>query len=212
MLRNLSQPVFAALLATAMVSLGLASTAQAGMVSIDFVDGAYSTVGTPNDPGGLGYFDTYTEDGFQFQVPGGNHVDGVFTGTPTPNGLLQWHEVGDNTSNNVITLSFGGAAFDLVSVTLDPNHDFGSNVVTVSSSAGTTDIGGASGLYNLNYLNVTSVTFDNVDDNSGFLSYLSQVVVNVDMAAVPEPSSMALLLTGAIGLAGYGWRRKRRAA
>ncbi len=30
--------------------------------------------------------------------------------------------------------------------------------------------------------------------------------------AVPEPSSVALLGIGALGLVGYGWRRRRRTA
>jgi hypothetical protein len=39
---------------------------------------------------------------------------------------------------------------------------------------------------------------------------------NVDftftVAAIPEPSSVVLLAIGCVGLGGYGWRRKRRAA
>lgn len=33
-----------------------------------------------------------------------------------------------------------------------------------------------------------------------------------ELAAVPEPSSLALLATGTFGLFGYGWRRKRKQA
>jgi len=36
--------------------------------------------------------------------------------------------------------------------------------------------------------------------------------LNLTTEVVPEPSSIVLLITGAIGLIGYGWRRKRKQA
>ena len=34
----------------------------------------------------------------------------------------------------------------------------------------------------------------------------------IALAAIPEPSSFAIMGLGLIGMAGYGWRRRRKAA
>ena len=50
------------------------------------------------------------------------------------------------------------------------------------------------------------------DDQGVFIATPDTLVVASTSAAIPEPASFTLLSVGAVGLLGYGWRRRRRAA
>jgi hypothetical protein len=56
-------------------------------------------------------------------------------------------------------------------------------------------------------LDVNSNNFVGVIDGNYMIR-----ATGVSLAAVPEPASLTLLATGALGLLGYGWRRRRQVA
>ena len=62
--------------------------------------------------------------------------------------------------------------------------------------------GQASGLDNL-LLNTPTI--------DGYLAYLQPTATAEELVVTPEPSTLALLAAGALGLLGYGWRRRRAA-
>jgi hypothetical protein len=190
-------------LAVALTVLLTAATAPAAV--IDFSSGAYTP---PSDT-------PYQEDGFSFDVPAGNHADcGPLFWIASP-GVYCWHNGGGNVVvQNPVTLSFGGAPFDLVSfdVAADP---FGQNpglpafTLEITSSAGSLMVdGNALGTVVLNWLGITSATFE-VNDDPACASdgcrhngVIDNVVVN---GRVPEPA-LALL---SLAVAGACLRRGR---
>jgi hypothetical protein len=54
-----------------------------------------------------------------------------------------------------------------------------------------------------------NVTSDPVNGQTGF-EEVKQVEFSTEVSVVPEPASLTIFGMGALGLAGYGWRRNRR--
>lgn len=178
----------------------LSLSSQSAALTIDFSSGTYSgaTVGI------------YTEKGFTLATPTGNHFDSDPGFLDEP--VLHFHEGSGNVVENIITLTFSGGAFDLMSFDLAPGGaDHGSLVenpamiVTCSDGTSVTTTAGA-GLasgqtISLLCSGITSVTFDIIST--------SNVVTDthLDNIVVPEPSAALLL---AIGLAGLQWKRLKR--
>jgi hypothetical protein len=188
---------------------GLAQSAESAVVSIDFTDGVYSKTGFPN-PGG-GYDDTYTEDGFQFITPNGNHFDSSLA-----SGYLHFHEGGDNTAENIVRLTFSGGLFDLSSITLrsgtpTPNS---ARIDLTSSSGAMATIGPAPGLVNITgFTNVTWVDF-NISSATFGDAVFENVTLNgapvTPTVGSPEPASFVLFGLGALGMATGAVRRRRK--
>ena len=109
------------------------------------------------------------------------------------------------------------AALDLDSVMVlsDPKGVFSTDATTFTHLAP----GATSGLDDL-FLNTSQVgEFSgqyqfNLSDEKDLSGHAGQqtLTLNVTAEVVPEPSTLALLAAGALGLLGYGWRRRRRDA
>jgi hypothetical protein len=190
-------------LAAVLVFLIAAATARAAV--IDFSSGAYTApLDTP-----------YQEDGFSFSVPAGNHTDCGGNVFPIQTQYC-WHNGGGNVVvQNPVTLSFGGAPFDLISFDVAADL-FGQNpllspfTLEINSSAGSLMVdGNALGTVVLNWLGITSATFEVNDDPSctadacRHSGMIDNVVVN---GRVPEPA-LALL---SIAISAACCRRLRR--
>jgi hypothetical protein len=191
------------------VWLGLSAPIHSAAVTVDFSSGVYTP---PLDA-------VYTEDGFMFSVPAGNHTDcgplGAAAFGITPFRVYCWHNGGGNSVvDNDVTLDFGGAAFDLISLDIvaDP---FGQNqalppfTVDFVSSAGVVTVAGQTpATINLNWTNITSVIMSINDDPTCTVDacrhdgVIDNVVLNnvPTITAIPEPATLALLSAGLVGL------------
>ena len=185
------------------VTAAIMLSSPSAALMIDFESGFYSIVN------GREY--QYTESGFTFTTPDGNHFDSGPNGLDRPH--LIFHEGANNVVINLITLTFAGGAFDLISFDLVPDstHETYPNrqnpAMTVHCSDGTTimtpnlpappetTVGTT---VDVGCTNITWVTFD--IKSGGNLVFLDNVVT-------PEPSTGGLL---AAGFAGLGWAGRRR--
>lgn len=192
-MRGLSRTLAGAALTLAM-AFGTVERAEAALLTIGFT--------------GIDYGTTYTESGFTFVV-NGTHTDAA--------NEISFHNGGANPVDTTLVITFGGAAFSVASFELLEAFDnatfLGSNGGTVTVAAGT-----APGIVQLGLQNVTSIVVSVFASGGGVADggiVFDNLVVDAAPAAaataVPEPTTLALLGAGLLGLAGTA-RRGRRAA
>lgn len=177
---------------TAVAGLVIAGTVQATPLSLDFNSGV--TTGNMS----------YLEDGFTFAVDStGNHFDNNWIGA------MGFHNgPGNSVNDNNLTLSFGGAAFDLLDI--DISNIYGDGTLELTGSNGSSFVSSALGLQSVNFYNVTSVSFSAIDSEPtrwGGASWNGITVDNVPTNSIPEPTSVALF---GLALAGFGLARKNK--
>ena len=191
-----------------LVSLSLVLVAsQASALTLDFSSGVYTNLGNAQ---------AYSESGYTFTTGLNDHFDSnTFPGNQILPGVpyLVFHESASNPTNNVVTLDFGGAAFDLLSFDLinepaifkfNPIINPQMNVVGSNGSSLVTPFGAApgfSGTVIAGLMGVTSVTFDIILNSTAAGNVLMDNV-SVRPSAVPLPSIALLFLSafGALGL------------
>ncbi len=196
---------------------GLAGVSARGDILLNFSDVPAGT---------LSVFNPYTSQGFSLTSSSGGFV---FNSPDTGNGSPQ--TVGNNPyyagSNGLaafapatITLAqSNGDPFSLLSIDLARNFAF--DPVPSVTFTGTLAAGGTVSetftvstpspplvfqTFNLTgFTGVTSVSWEQGAANQGVHQF-----GNIRLStAVPEPSALALLALGGVGLLGYGWRRQR---
>ncbi|MBH9577214.1 VPLPA-CTERM sorting domain-containing protein [Inhella proteolytica] len=181
------------------LALGCASLAPlAAPVTLDLTSGLDSNVAVANPS----LRDTYDEDGFRLQMAqAGNHFDRGFIGD------LGFHNGPTNLDDIGWTLSFGGAAFDLLGVDIAAFANEARSM-TLRGSNGQTLTLDQNGFQALAFHNVTAVHF-NIDQDGGIQTVgLNGLLIDtVPTLAVPEPASALLMLAGLGGLAALRRRR-----
>ena len=200
-------------LVAALTLLGLSALAHsAAVVNIEFTDGAYTP---PLDA-------VYTEDGFTFSVPDGNHTDtgplgaGAFGITPFL--VYGWHNGGGNAVvDNDVLLERGGAAFDLVS--LDTVDDiFGQNQVNPEpftidfiSSAGDMLMVDGNDIQTIGFgwTGITSVTMSVNDAPGCILDTCRHNALIDNVVLTPIPTALWLFGSGLLGLIGIARQREK---
>lgn len=165
-------------------------------ITLDFHSGTFSAQPGISFPGS--YNNVYQQSGFTVKtLDPFNHFDGT--------GSLGFHLGGDNKIGPVtVKTDFGGVSFDLLSLTIIQNP----GTLTFTSSTGTTMSLSGTGNFTFNWNNIASFT---IDTNSNDWSYLDDFQVQPGVAAVPEPSSIALVCTALPMGLGLAWKRRRNA-
>jgi len=177
----------------AVAGLTLAGAVQATPMNLDFTSGTY----TSNT--------SYSEDGFTLAVDStGNHFDQGWSGA------IGFHNGPANlVSDNNLTLSFGGAAFDFLDIDMSNFNNDGR--LELIGSDGSNFISSTLGLQSVSFYNVTSVSFSIRDRSETVFGGVSWNNITVDFGStgtsIPEPTSVALL---GLALAGIGFSRKKK--
>jgi len=185
---------------TAIAGLALTGAVHATPLTLDFTSGV--TVGTGNA------LTSYTEDGFTLVADlAGNHFDDNYGG-----GAMGFHNGLPNSSyNNDLTLSFDGNAFDLIDIDLSYFYNYG--LLELTASNGSKFISGGVGVQNVNFYDITSVSFSMLDIGDIYNTGAAWNGMTVDVAStgnsIPEPTSIALV---GLALAGIGFSRKKKAS
>jgi hypothetical protein len=215
-MRNLTKLTVAATFVLA------ALPAMAAPVTLDFSSGVYSA-----DCG------TYTQSGFTVATQAGDHTDGCAAvvatfaalypdlyGSAVGDVMLSFHDGAGNSPPNILSVSYGGGAFDLNSIDI-PEIDVyftpgnPSGFLFTASGGGTlTILPNVYGTINFgsDFDNITSFTLQITEGTGAALNLehaLDTFVLNTLPAPVGVPEPMTLSLLGA-GLAGMGALRRRR--
>jgi len=180
--------------------LALTGAVHATPLTLDFTSGV--TVGTGNE------LTSYTEDGFTLVADlAGNHFDDNYDG-----GAMGFHNGMDNFfDRNTLTLSYGGAEFDVLDIDISSLYNFGRLELTGSDDS--YFVSSALGQQVVSIKNVTSVTFSIKNFSDSASSGAAWNGMTVDVAStgnsIPEPTSIALV---GLALAGIGFSRKKKAS
>lgn len=199
--------------------LGLSAT-HLSATTIEFESGTYL-----DTPGAQ----TYSEAGFTFTTGLNDHFDSNnLPGNPVfPGGLpfLVFHEAAANPTNNIVTLNFGGNAFNFGGFELlsDPRviarNPRINPQMTVTASDGRsflTPVGAAPGFVgpiSVDWRRITFVTFDIVVNSAVSGNVLMDnvtVVPSTIVAPVPLPAAGVLLAGCLAGMAAWGRRKPKR--
>lgn len=191
--------------------------ASAAIVTIDFTSGGGGIINRVGTPGGTG-INTYTENGLLIATSNtSNHLEffgspgaGTWGGTLTTG--LPWHRGGSNPVDpNVLNATFGGNAFDLISLDVVSNTDglsfLSSNGGLVNVAAGVTGplLFSGTGWQNITGFSITILGAG----NPAQLHALDNIVLN-DAPTVPEPASMlAWGVIAGVGAMGYRLRKRK---
>ncbi|MES2263882.1 MAG: PEP-CTERM sorting domain-containing protein [Pseudomonadota bacterium] len=187
--------------AAAVLSLFVAASAGATVLTFDPLSGTYGD-GFPLGANMSTTIDSlsYKESGFVMTLWTPNAYNGAHIGDASaPNATYNWHDGSDNGTGAYITLSKeGGGLFSLI------NFDYeAGDQLSVSATGYATQLFNASGNASVNFNNVSEVRFYSDGNN-----YLDNIEIGSGNAVVPEPGTIAILLTG-LGLIGAMARRKQ---
>ncbi len=208
--RSVAMLVVVALLATA------SNAAEAVIITIDFEDLAVPVGGQINPPEGV----AVVSQGFNFAPGPANlatglgdiHIHHDSNGRGPKNGT----NVG-GTHSDVVVTNAGGSAFSLFSfdyagwsqpelnIVVTGTFQGGGTIATTFIPDGVNDgTGPLADFENFSlgtdWVNLQGVTFEDGD---------SFVLDNITVGTIPEPSTVVLLLTAAIGFLGIVWRRRK---